>query len=233
VTATTTTNRGQLTRVAAVVWIVAAVGYLAVEKIAADHVKGHYSYLHHYISVLGVPAWGRFAWLMNGAFYLQGALLFVGAILVTRASGRRGVFFLLFTAAATIGYFLVATVHGGSPLAAGEGMQLHMAGALLVFIAGNFAIVPGSRVVARAVDARWWYRAVSLLIAAAGIVAFLMLANYNVWTYRYAPVGIVERVPVYSILAWQVFSGAALLGLLGMGPGGRRGRHVHIENTSV
>ena len=60
---------------------------------------------------------GRFAYVMNGAFYLQGALLFVGAVLVTRATGRRGVFFLLFTSAATIGYFLVATVHGGSPLA--------------------------------------------------------------------------------------------------------------------
>ena len=73
------------------------------------------------------------------------------------------------------------------------------------------AIVPGSAVVARAADARWWYRAVSLLIAAVGIAAYLMLANYNVWTYRYAPIGLVERVPVYSILAWQVFSGVVLL----------------------
>jgi hypothetical protein len=226
VTATTTTNRAQLNRVAAVVWIVAAAAYLVIEKIAADHVKGHYSYVHHYISVLGVPAWGRFAWLMNGAFYLQGALLFVGALLVTRASGRRGVFFLLFTAAATIGYFLVATVHGGSPLAEGEGMQLHMYGALLVFIAGNFAIVAGSKIVANAVDARWWYRGVSLLIAAAGIVAVLALANYNVWGHKIAPVGIVERVPVYSILAWQVFSAIVMLGLL-------RKRHVHVEHASV
>jgi uncharacterized protein DUF998 len=220
------TNRSQLTRVAAVVWIVAAVGYLVVEKVAAENVKGHYSYLHHYISVLGVPAWGRFAWLMNGAFYLQGALMLVGAVLVTRASARRGLLFLFFTVAATIGYFLVATVHGGSPLAKGEGMQLHMAGALLVFIAGNFAIVPGSKVVARAADTRWWYRGVSLLIAAAGIVAFLMLANYNLWTYKFAPVGIVERVPVYSILVWQVFSAAVLLGLL-------RKPHVHVEHAGV
>jgi hypothetical protein len=211
VTVIKTTNRAQLARPAAISWIVAAVVYLIVEKIAADHVKGHYSYIHHYISVLGVPAWGKFAYLMNGAFYLQGALLFVGAVLVTRAARRRGVFFLVFTAAATIGYFLVATVHGGSPLAAGEGMQLHMAGALLVFIAGNLAIVPGSKIVALGVDARWWYRAVSLLMAAVGIVAFLTLANYNVWGFKLGPVGIVERVPVYSILAWQVFSAVLLL----------------------
>jgi hypothetical membrane protein len=226
VTVIKTASHTQLSRVAAVVWILAAVVYLVVEKIAADNVKGHYSYLHHYISVLGVPDWGRYAYLMNGAFYLQGVLMFVGAVLVTRASGRRGVFFLLFTAAATVGYFLVATVHGGSPLAEGDGMQLHMAGALLVFIAGNLAIVPGSAVVARAADAKWWYRAVSLLIAAAGIVAWLTLANYNVWGHNYAPVGLLERIPVYSILAWQVFSAVVLLGLL-------RKRHVHVEHAGV
>src|SRR5690349_2448514 len=164
VTATKAANGVQLARVAAAVWIAAAVAYLVVEKVAADHVKGHYSYLHHYISVLGVPDWGRFAYLMNGAFYVQGALLFVGAVLVTRASGRRGLLFLLFTAAATTGYFFVATVHGGSPLARGDGMQLHMIGALLVFIAGNLAIVPGAKIVGRTAGAPWWYRTVSLLI---------------------------------------------------------------------
>jgi hypothetical protein len=211
VTALETTNRAQLARVAAVLWIVAAVGYLVAEKVAAANVTGHYSYAHHYISVLGVPAWGRFAYLMNGAFYLEGALLFIGAVLVVRAVGRRGVFFLVFTAATAVGFFLVATVHGGSPLAAGDGMQWHQAGALLAFIGGNAAIVAGSSIVASAVDARWWYRGVSLLLAAAGFVSFLALANYNVWGYRYAPVGIVERMPVYSILAWQVFSAVVLL----------------------
>jgi hypothetical protein len=130
---------------------------------------------------------------------------------VVRAVGRRGVFFLIFTAATAVGNFLVATVHGGSPLAAGEGMHWHMAGALLVFIGGNAAIVAGSSIVASAVDARWWYRGVSLLIAAMGFASFLMLANYNVRGYKYAPVGFVERVPVYSILAWQVFSAVVLL----------------------
>jgi hypothetical membrane protein len=211
VTTIKTTNPALLARVTAVAWIVGPVAYLVAERVAAAAVEGHYSYLHHYISVLGVPAWGRFAYLMNGAFYLQGALLIVGAVLVTRSVGRRGVFFLLFTAAASLGYFLVATVHGGSPLAAGDGMQWHMAGALLAFIGGNAAIAAGASIVARAVDARWWYRAVSLLIAAVGFAAFLMLANYNVWTYRYAPVGLVERVPVYSVLAWQVFSAVVLL----------------------
>ena len=210
-TATQTTNRAQLARVGAAAWIVGALAYLGVEKLAAANVKGHYSYIHHYISVLGVPAWGRFAYLMNGAFYLQGALLFVGAVLVSRAAGRRAVFFLLFALAGAVGFFLVATVHGGSPLAKDDGMQWHMAGALLAFIGGNATIVAGSATVARAVDGSWWYRTVSLLIAAAGFIAFFSLANYNVWGYRYAPVGITERIPVYSVLAWQVFSAVVLL----------------------
>jgi hypothetical protein len=53
--------------------------------------------------------------------------------------------------------------------------------------------------------------AVLWIIAAAGFACFLMLANYNMWKYKFAPVGIVERVPVYSILAWQVFSAVVLL----------------------
>src|SRR5258708_4900887 len=136
VTAIHPPTRAQL---AAVLWIVGAAGYLVAEKLAAATVKGHYSYPHHYISVLGVPAWSRFAYLMNGAFYLQGALLFIGAVLVVRAVGRRGMFFLIFTAATAVGNFLVATVHGGSPLAAGEGMQGQRAGALLGVVVGNSA----------------------------------------------------------------------------------------------
>jgi hypothetical protein len=213
------TNRAQLARVAAGLWIIAAIGYLVAEKVAAANIDGHYSYIHHYISVLGVPAWGRFAYLMNGAFYVQGALLFVGAVLVTRSVGRRGFFFLLFTAVTAVGFFLVATVHGGSPLAAGDGMQFHQGGALLAFIGGNAAIVAGSSIVARAADARWWYRGLSLLLAAAGFAFFLMLANYNVWGDKVAPVGIVERMPVYTILAWQIVSAVVLLAR----PAGRDG----------
>jgi hypothetical protein len=52
------------------------------------------------------------------------------------------------------------------------------------------------------------------------------LANYNVLTFNYAPIGLVERVPVYSILAWQVFSAVVLLSLVGK-------RHVHVEDARV
>jgi len=44
-----------------------------------------------------------------------------------------------------------------------------------------------------------------------GFAFFLVLANYNVWGDRVGPIGIVERVPVYTILAWQIFSAVVLL----------------------
>jgi hypothetical protein len=35
--------------------------------------------------------------------------------------------------------------------------------------------------------------------------------NYDTWTYKFAPVGIVERSAVYSIIAWQILSSVVLL----------------------
>ena len=89
--------------------------------------------------------------------------------------------------------------------------MLFRSGALLAFIGGNAAIIAGRGTVARAANVGRWYRVVSLLIAAAGFLAFFSLANYNVWGYRYAPVGITERIPVYTVLAWQLFSAVVLL----------------------
>ena len=191
-------------------WLIAAVGYLILEALAAAVVPT-YSYTRHYISALGVPAWSPRAYLMNTAFYLQGALFLIGAVMVVRAVGRRGVLFLVLAATNAVGTFLVATVHGGSALAAGDGMKWHTAGASLAFLGGNCAIVAGSAIVARAVDARWWYRTVSLLIAAAGFASIAVLMNYDLWPFESASVGLVERGAVYSTMAWQVFSAVVLL----------------------
>ena len=185
-------------------WFIAGLGYLVLEALAAAAVPS-YSYTQQYISALGVPASSPRAYLMNTAFYLQGTLLLLGAVVVVRAVGRRGVLFLVLTAANAVGAFLVATVHSGSALAAGDGLKWHAVGAFLAFLGGNSAIV------ARAADAGWWYRAVSLLIAAVGFASSVMLANYAVWTFKYVPVGLAERGAIYSTMAWQIFSAVVLL----------------------
>ncbi len=208
--ATETTRRARPTR-GALAWLIAGVGYLIVEALAAAAVEPSYSYAEAYISALGVPAWSPLAHLMNTAFVVQGALFFVGAVLMARAAQKRAALFLGFAAANALGNILVATVHGGSPLAAGDGMRWHVVGAILVFLFGNAAIIAGTSIVARAGGARWWYRAVSFLMGAAGFVSVAMLANYNLWAIEYVPVGLVERGAVYSILAWQIFSAVVVL----------------------
>jgi hypothetical membrane protein len=197
--------------ICAVLWLVAGFAYVVFEAMAAIAIKPTYSYAGNYISALGVPAWSPLAWLMNGAFYLQGAFFLTGAVMLVRAVGRRGALFLVLTAANAVGNFLVATVHGGSPLAAGNGTYLHGAGALMAILGGNAAIVAGSAIVARALGGGRFYRAASLLIAAVGFACLVMLMTYSNWAYPIAPVGVIERSAVYSIIAWQILSGVVLL----------------------
>jgi Protein of unknown function (DUF998) len=117
-------NRRRLCAVsAAVLWITAAVGYVTLEAIAAARFRPSYSYVHNYISDLGVTSQGMFqgrvidsplAYLMNTAFYLQGTFLLVGAVLVARAVGsRKSGLFLSLAATNATGNILVGTVHGG------------------------------------------------------------------------------------------------------------------------
>ncbi|MCT7660374.1 DUF998 domain-containing protein [Mycobacterium deserti] len=207
--ATIETTRRASAWVGPAAWLVGGIGYLIIEAVAAAAVEPSYSYANAYISALGVPAWSPLAHLMNAGFVMQGLLYFVGAYLAVRVSGRRAVVFLVLAAANTVGNLLVATVHGGSPLAEGDGMRWHTAGAFLVFLCGNAAIIAGSSVVARAAGVRWWYRAVSLLIALTAFAAVVIMANYAVWPI--APLGAVERTAVYSIIGWQLLSAAVLL----------------------
>jgi hypothetical membrane protein len=208
--APTTADRTALTAGAAS-WLVAAVGYVALEFVAAVAMPG-YSYTEHYISALGVPDWSPYAYLMNAALVLQGALFVMGALLVARAVRARflGVVFVVFTLVAAGGDFLVAIVHGGSPLWNGGHKWLHVLGAILAIVGGNIAVIVGTRVVGRVLVSRI-YRFVGALIGVAGLVIFAVLQNYNYWAIDYVPVGVVERACVYTIMLWQALTGVLLL----------------------
>ncbi len=206
-----TTSRRRLT-VVAVLWISAALIFLVFEALAAAAVVPSYSYAESYISALGVPEWSPRAYLMNAAFFAQAALFFAGAVIAVRAVRGRwtGALFVLLTATNAVGNVLVGVVYGGSPLWDDGYKWLHGLGAFLAFVGGNGAVVVGSVVVARAVAARW-YRPVGVLIGVAGLVITAMLQNYNNWTVDYAPIGVVERACVYTIMLWQIFTGIVLL----------------------
>ncbi len=101
-------------------------------------------------------------------------------------------------------------MHGGSPLWKDGHEYLHGVGAGLAIGGGNAAILAGTMLVGRVVAARW-YRPVGVLIGLAGFAAFAMLQNYVNWAIDYAPMGLIERACVYTIMIWQVFTGIVLL----------------------
>ncbi|HEX2214481.1 MAG TPA: DUF998 domain-containing protein, partial [Mycobacterium sp.] len=205
-----TVNRAAL-KTAATVWIIAALSYVVLEFLTAVAMPG-YSYAEHYISSLGVPTWSPRAYLINAAFFIQGTLFVVGAVLVARAVRARwaGAVFVALTVLTAIGDFLVAIVHGGSPLWNDGHKWLHVLGAIMAIFGGNAAILVGTAVTGRAIGGRA-YRYLGMLIGIAGFVIFAMLQNYNHWAIDYAPIGIVERGCVYTIMLWQLFTGIMLL----------------------
>ena len=162
--------------------------------------------------MLGVPQWSPRATLMNSAFYLQGALFLGGAVLAVRAIRARwtSVTFVLLVAANAVGNVLIALVHGSSPLWNDGYEWLHGFGAFLAIGCGNLAAVVGSVVIGRGVVARW-YTPIGVMIGVAGLVCGAMLQTYARWAVDFAHIGLVERACVYTIMAWQIFTGIALL----------------------
>jgi hypothetical protein len=205
-----TTSRRALSAVAAL-WISAAVVFVVFEAVAAAAVPS-YSYIAQYISVLGVPQWSARASLMNWAFFLQGALFLAGSVVAVRAirGPWTGLALLLLTATNAVGNFLVGFVHGFSPLWNDGYEWLHGLGAVMAIAGGNAAVVVGSVVVGRAVSVRW-YRPIGVLTGVVGLVFAAMLETYPQWAPDFAHLGLVERASVYTIMAWQVFTGIVLL----------------------
>jgi hypothetical membrane protein len=180
-------------------WGVAAVGYLLLEAFSAAAFEPDYSYLHNYISDLGVS--GPRAYLMHTAFYLQGILFLLGALLIVPVPRDRSARLLLgLVAANAVGNIVVGTVHTG---------KAHVFGAALAILGGNIAILVGSAVVGAVVGHRW-YRGVSRLTAALGILCLSVLTVDSV-TAHASTAGAWERGSVYAITMWQLVTAASLL----------------------
>lgn len=190
----------------------AAVGYLALEAIAAASFSPGYSYARNYISDLGVPSGTLLrgqvvessrAYLMHAAFYLQGGLFFAGALLLTGIpDNRRARIFLGTVGANAVGNVVIGTMHSG---------KVHVAGAALAIVGGNAAILLGSAVIGLLAE-RLWYRRISKSIAALGLFCLVMLmVNSATARTNLLPDGIWERGSVYPIIVWQLLTGVWLL----------------------
>ncbi|HEY0228600.1 MAG TPA: DUF998 domain-containing protein [Mycobacterium sp.] len=187
----------------AALWIVAAVGYLALEAVAAAGFVPAYSYARNYISDLGVNAISPRSCLMHAAFYLQGILFFLGGVLIAGVpESPRARVFLGLLGANSIGNIVIGTVHSGN---------VHRAGAALAIVGGNTAILAGSAVIATV--AGWpRYRLISTALATVGLLSLLMLLiNSGTSKACLLPDGVWERGSVYSITAWQLLTAGYLL----------------------
>lgn len=195
----------------ATLWIVAAVGYLILEAVAAAGYEPVYSYARNYISELGVNGelvHGRMSgstrsYLMHTAFYLQGILFFLGALLIVGVpDSRRARIFLGLVAANAVGNIVIGTLHSG---------KLHRVGAALAIVGGNTAILAGSAIVAT-IGGHRWYRRISKLVAALGLLSLMMLLiNSATSKANVLPDGVWERGSVYSIIIWQLLTAGCLL----------------------
>lgn len=192
--------------------MVAAIGYLLLEAVAAAGFAPAYSYARNYISDLGLtggklvdgrPVHSPRAHVMHAAFCLQGILFLLGAALIVGVpDNRRARVFLGTVAANAVGNVVIATAHSGTA---------HVGGAALAIAGGNAAIAAGPDAIG-ALAGRRRYRAVSKTLAALGLSCMTMLVvNSKTSRTLLLPDGVWERGSVYSIIAWQLLTAAGLL----------------------
>jgi hypothetical membrane protein len=191
-------RRNHRERVAAVLWLVGAAVYLVCEAVAAVRLRG-YSYVDDYISDLGGdPVMSVGGFILHGGLFLAGAVVFCGSCPKLGWPGR---VFVMMAAANAIGNVIVGTVRFG---------VVHATGAALAILGGNLAVIVAG-VGSRRIHAPSAYRRASVAVGAFGIACLLTLVIDGANGSRDLPVGVVERGAVYSIVVWEIMTGAALL----------------------
>ena len=201
---------------AAAIWLCAGIVYPGVEAIVALAFSPPYSYGHNYISDLGVPACGAvFAGrticsplhaLMNANFALQG-LGFVGAAFaVARTiSTRTRYAFVAFAGLNGVGNMLIGLFPETAPGPVG-GVNYHILGALLAILFGNATILISAWTFAELRLARV-HRIASIVLPIVAALAFAMLLA----PATAVPAGVWERLSVYTITVWELFSAICIL----------------------
>jgi hypothetical membrane protein len=189
--------------------------YVASETIAASAFPGH-SYAANYISDLGVPEvvgyQGRaidspLHVVMNTGFVLQGVLYLLAAVIATRAlrTGPRRAFLAL-AAVHAVGITVVGLVPGSAASAASGIGWMHVVGAGMAILAGDSAsIVAGLG--SRRAGASRPVRVASVALGAVGLVSLALLQLLGGSDVD----GIWERGSVYTVTAWELLAGIAVL----------------------
>lgn len=184
-----------------------------------------YSYVHDKISALGVPGGPGWA-VMDATWAAQGVLIAMAAGLLGRAvTGRRGRLITAVGLAQGVGFVLFGAFHDSAPARADGTVWLYFTGAALGIVAGNvLPIVVGPAW--RRLGVPRWTGILGVTLGTFGLVA-------AVATLGWAPLGLAERLSVYTFLLWQLALGLTLARgrATGPAPGGQHhGRGRAAEN---
>lgn len=187
--------------------------YVVAEKISALAWRApDYSYRQNYISDLGIASCGMTAdgrdicsplhGLMNSGFALEGVLFFIACWLLRAVFHEKGqALFLFFGLLHGLGGVLIALFHSGGGTG---GVTLHQTGAVLAIAGGNVCLLSAGWM-KRGISGWKIFSALSLLSGCIGLIS-MMTISLDV-----LPTGLIERLSVYTITAWQVCTGLWLL----------------------
>ena len=212
-------------RLAASLWISAGVSYIAAEGVAAFAFSPPYSYARNYISDLGVPVCGTifdgralcspFHALVNANFALQGLFFLGAALAIARAlSASSRYAFVALAALNCVGNVLVGLFPETMPGQADSRSSYHLLGALLAIVFGNATAFMSAWTFAELRLSRL-HRVASLTLPLLAAVAFsTLLVSRVTGTAFLFPDGVWERVSVYAITGWELFSGSCVIARL-------------------
>lgn len=214
-TATTSTNTvTRPPRWTGAALLLAGVGFLVVEAVvAAAWDVRPYSYADDYVNFLGSRFVGEFGgyaissprWLLMDVGWVVTGLL-VAAAALRLAAGLRGWRRGLVAGAGVVvalGLVVFAVVPLGPGTIAAGLLPLYLAGAFGSIVAGNaLAILVGA--LGRRFGLPTGVRVVSVGLGVLGLVSIPV-------TYGWLAIGVAERIPMYTFLAWAVLTGAALM----------------------
>ncbi|GAA3577458.1 hypothetical protein GCM10022197_38420 [Microlunatus spumicola] len=194
--------------------LLAGVGFVVVEAVvAAAWDVRPYSYADDYVNVLGSRFVGEFGgyaissprWLlMDVGWVATGLLVAAAAARLARglAGWRRG----LVTGAGVVvalGLLVFAVVPLGPATIAAGLLPLYLAGAFGSIVAGN-ALAVAVGLLGRRLGLPAGVRGVGVGLGVVGLLSIPL-------TYGRLAIGVAERIPMYSFLAWAVLTGVALL----------------------
>jgi hypothetical protein len=172
-----------------------------------------YSYADDYVNFLGSPFVGEFKgitissplwFVMSAGWIISGMLVAAAGIqLGRRLAGIRRLTVVVLSLAQALGLVLFATIPLGQDTIDAGLLGVYLAGAFLSVIAGNALMVA----IGRSADRVGLPRVVGVASTVLGIIGLVSIPV----TYGWAPIGIAERISVYTFLAGALVTGTGLL----------------------